>query len=169
MEAVIRTICRSAVLLALASCGARTDLDMLENPPKEVAAGDRFTCARRARGSVVCWGIGEHGQAGDGTTEDHLVPSAPVQHLNDAVQLASGNAHTCARRANGSIVCWGSNEFGQLGDGTNTDRASPVTVPDLVDAVEVAAGGETTCGSLQAALDPASSPAASSRASTLRT
>jgi alpha-tubulin suppressor-like RCC1 family protein len=42
-------------------------------------------------------------------------------------------------------VCWGSNANGQLGDGTTTNRAAPVTVTGLTDAVEVRAGGSHTC------------------------
>ena len=44
------------------------------------------------------------------------------------VQLAAGANHACALRADGSIACWGNNDYGQIGDGTKTTRFSPVTV-----------------------------------------
>jgi alpha-tubulin suppressor-like RCC1 family protein len=67
--------------------------------------------------------------------------------LTDAVELAAGSRHTCARRASGAVVCWGSNVSGQLGDGTTTDSGLPVVVGGLTDAVEIDSGVGTghTC------------------------
>lgn len=53
--------------------------------------------------------------------------------------------HTCARRSDGSLVCWGYNLYGQLGDSTFTTRTTPTPVPVLMDAVQVEAGANTTC------------------------
>ncbi|MEZ4597356.1 MAG: hypothetical protein R3C32_11370 [Chloroflexota bacterium] len=94
-----------------------------------IAAGDRHTCVRRTDGSAWCWGYGEYGQLGDGTTGDptsHL-RVRPVQVLRGSGVLTgvtgieAGGYHTCARRSNGSAYCWGHAEFGQLGDGTTGD------------------------------------------------
>jgi hypothetical protein len=49
-------------------------------------------------------------------------------NISDAVALTSGPRHTCALSVDGSVRCWGSNDHGQLGDGTTTDRATAVTV-----------------------------------------
>ncbi len=65
--------------------------------------------------------------------------------LTDAVELTTGYRHTCARRSSGVAVCWGSNEYGQLGDGTITDRLTPTPVSGLTDAVELSAGHRHTC------------------------
>jgi alpha-tubulin suppressor-like RCC1 family protein len=58
-----------------------------------------------------------------------------------------GKAHGCARRADATVWCWGSNEFGQLGDGTTTDRVAPVQARrDLTAAwTSVTAGSYHTC------------------------
>jgi alpha-tubulin suppressor-like RCC1 family protein len=88
-------------------------------------------CGLRKDGSVYCWGDNQFGQLGNGT----LVGSAsPVQvvGLTDVVAIgdttgAEGN-HFCAQRRNGNVVCWGRNNFGQLGDGTIENRSLPVTV-----------------------------------------
>ena len=73
------------------------------------------------------------------------------EDLDDAVAIDAGSGHTCAVRSGGSVVCWGANEEGQLGDGTLTDRRTPVRVDGLDDAVAVTAG----CGLL---VCPASGP-----------
>ena len=64
---------------------------------------------------------------------------------NAVVQLAAGFEHTCARRMTGSVLCWGSNNAGQLGDGTTEARWVPGPVGGLDDAVEIAAAGSYTC------------------------
>jgi len=96
------------------------------------------SCARRAGGSVVCWGYNYSGELGDGTTTSRLTPVA-VSGLSDAVELSAGGLHSCARRAGGSVVCWGRNSEGELGDGTmgdgtTTRRLTPVAVSGLSDA-----------------------------------
>jgi alpha-tubulin suppressor-like RCC1 family protein len=97
-------------------------------------------CARRAGGSVVCWGS----FTGDGTNAVHLSP-VPVVGLTDAVEVVSGLAHTCARRAAGSVVCWGLNGEGQLGGGVGVSGLAPVGVGALSDALELAVGAQHTC------------------------
>jgi alpha-tubulin suppressor-like RCC1 family protein len=60
--------------------------------------------------------------------------------------IAAGVAHTCALTSTGTVLCWGSNEFGQLGNGGTTNITSPVQVVGLVSsAVSIAAGSESTC------------------------
>jgi alpha-tubulin suppressor-like RCC1 family protein len=51
-----------------------------------------------------------------------------VTGLTGAVQISSGDNHTCALLADGTARCWGNNGVGQLGDGTTTNRTSPVAV-----------------------------------------
>ncbi len=112
-----------------------TGLDWKDRPQRatdlgdvvEIAAGGMHTCVRHASGNVSCWGKNDHGQLGDGTTDDHKAPGVVVE-LAAAVGLGAGENHTCARLAAGGVACWGSNGGGQLGDGTRLDRQSPVLV-----------------------------------------
>lgn len=99
---------------------------------KNVVAGEFHTCAQSESGIVACWGGNEFGQVGDGTTADRATP-VPVQFDGSASidELASGMFHTCARKALGVVRCWGSNEKGQLGDGTTENRTKPVNVIGL--------------------------------------
>lgn len=99
----------------------------------ELVAGQAHTCARKLDGSVNCWGFNGRGQIGDGVSPETLLTSgtplpAVVLNLTDAVQLTSGFDDACALKRDRTLVCWGANEFGQLGDGTRTDWTSPVVV-----------------------------------------
>jgi hypothetical protein len=67
-----------------------------------------------------------------------------------ALEVAVGRGHACARLGDGTLSCWGKNYFGQLGDGTSTDRAQTVT-PPVRDVVALAAGAQHTCAITRAA------------------
>ncbi len=64
---------------------------------------------------------------------------------SEIVQISSGYTHSCALRAGGGIACWGSNVYGELGDGTSTMRTRPVSVSGIGDAIYVSAGYGFTC------------------------
>lgn len=66
-------------------------------------------------------------------------PSTPMR------QLVLGCAHGCALDASGAVSCWGRNQFGELADGTTTDRATPAVVSGLPPIAELAAGCASTC------------------------
>ena len=65
--------------------------------------------------------------------------------LRGAAAVAAGDDHSCAAMSNGEVLCWGSNEWGQLGDGTLTRSFTPVSVDGLNGAVDVVAGAQHTC------------------------
>ncbi len=96
----------------------------------QVAVADSHVCVRRVAGTVTCWGPTGSGRLGDGDMSgiSHLTPTTSVVGLSDAIAIAGGENHTCALRATGDVVCWGENSVGQLGDGTTTNRATPVAV-----------------------------------------
>lgn len=67
----------------------------------------------------------------------------------DALQVTAGRGHSCALLTNGTVKCWGSNSFGQLGDGTLVNSFTPVTVGGLAGTpVQLAAGDYHTCARL---------------------
>ena len=57
-----------------------------------------------------------------------------------------GQNHSCANTTSGVTFCWGGNKFGQLGDGTTTDRRAPAKVSGGLELVRVSAGAAHTCG-----------------------
>jgi alpha-tubulin suppressor-like RCC1 family protein len=95
-----------------------------------LAVGGEHACASAlAAGGILCWGKGGSGQLGNGGTSDSntAVPVANVGGYPES--LTAGGFHTCALFATPDVQCWGSDDFGQLGDGkTNMDESSPVSV-----------------------------------------
>jgi alpha-tubulin suppressor-like RCC1 family protein len=94
-----------------------------------IEAGVYHTCGLTSAGAAYCWGNSGNGQLGDGTTTGSSAPvavSAP-EGVTFA-RLAAGSYHTCGVTSAGAAYCWGFNDYGQLGDGTTTSRATPTAV-----------------------------------------
>jgi len=85
------------------------------------------TCAVTRRGSGYCWGLNDHGQLGTGTTVDASLPQRVAGLGSDirSFAVARNGEHSCGINGAGILFCWGDNAFGQLGDGTTTDRPTP--------------------------------------------
>jgi alpha-tubulin suppressor-like RCC1 family protein len=98
-----------------------------------IAAGDGFTLALRSDGTVLGSGINTNGQLGDGTTTNRLTPVqvAGLGPSSGAVAIAAASAHSLALKGDGTVVAWGSNSGGRLGDGTTNPRSAPVQVTGL--------------------------------------
>jgi alpha-tubulin suppressor-like RCC1 family protein len=110
-----------------------------------IAVGGNHACAITNSHAVKCWGRNDHGQLGNGTLNDSHQPGSVVGLTNGVVGIATGHAHTCARKNDGSVVCWGWNVGGQLGNGTRTDARIPLRAFFHVAALSVAAGSAHTC------------------------
>lgn len=59
--------------------------------------------------------------------------------------ITAGIGHTCAITPEGGVRCWGNNDYGQLGDGTNTGSNVPVNVIGIQGGTTIVAGGNHTC------------------------
>jgi alpha-tubulin suppressor-like RCC1 family protein len=113
-----------------------------------VSAGQHHTCGV-SHGAIYCWGDNRSGQFGDGTHTDQTHPVAVLGGLTFAT-VSGGEYHTCGVTNGGAAYCWGSNwPAGQLGDGTENNRASPMAVMGGLTFAMVSAGHYQfthTCG-----------------------
>ncbi len=162
---LIRTSDESIWRTYTQSLTQRTDIEVTYNM-EQVSAGGRHSCGI-TNGRAYCWGRNNHGQLGDGSTDDSSVPvpvsTSGVLDGKTITAISSGHSHTCAI-AQYEAYCWGWNEYGQLGNG-NTGGASNVPVkvtnsspvlvngsPSSYDAfmegqavTDISSGRETTC------------------------
>jgi len=100
----------------------------------EIAAGSSFGMVRKADGSVWEWGNGTSGQLGDGKNDKQSAPTVvkglgPGSHV---IAVAGGGAFSLALKSDGTVLAWGHNRSGQLGDShPGIDRAVPAAVVGL--------------------------------------
>ncbi|MGB0152288.1 MAG: putative Ig domain-containing protein, partial [Candidatus Poseidoniaceae archaeon] len=112
---------------------AITPIGGFEVRPDLIAAGLDHTCAIKSDGSVRCWGDGTYGKLGHGGSGDRNTPTATASLGvgRTAIDITAGGEFTCAVLDDGSVVCWGRNDYGQLGDGTLTNRNTPTQTISL--------------------------------------
>jgi alpha-tubulin suppressor-like RCC1 family protein len=92
----------------------------------QVTATFQGTCARQSGGNVFCWGEDSNGEVGDGTGTFNPVTSPVfVQGLTPSGSIVGSNFDNCSIGMDQSVLCWGSNIEGQLGNGTTTLAPSP--------------------------------------------
>ncbi len=99
-----------------------------------VDAGDNHTCAV-VNGGAKCWGVGGNGRLGNNSTTDKNAPLDVFGLTSGVSSIAAGAYHTCALTTTSRVKCWGYNLHGQLGDGTTTQRITPVDVSGLASGV----------------------------------
>jgi alpha-tubulin suppressor-like RCC1 family protein len=122
------------------------DVSGLASGVTAITVGEEHTCAVTTAGGVECWGRNEYGQLGDGTFTDRWTPVDVSGLTSGVTAITSGRGHTCALTTAGGVKCWGWNGQGGLGDGTTTDRLTPVDVAGLTSGVTaISARGDDTC------------------------
>jgi len=114
-----------------------------------ISAGKLYSCGSGT--SNACWGNNTSGQLGNGTKTNSAIPVTVAGELIN-LTMSTGASHACGTSfvVNGgafsySTYCWGGNNSGQLGEGTNTNSATPVLVSGGLSFTSVSAGGSHTC------------------------
>ncbi len=134
---------------------AVSDAGVLSGKPiKQISAGWWHSCVIAFDGKAYCWGYNNRGQLGNGSNSNSNVPVA----VNDSgvlsgktiKQISAGREHICAIAFDGKAYCWGSNDRGQLGNGSNSNSNVPVAVNDSgvlsgKDIKQISAGSYHTC------------------------
>ena len=116
---------------------------------QSVSAGISHICVLLNSGAPKCWGSDYNGQLGDNTYQSHSTPYTVYGLSSGVVGITAGGAHTCALLGSGAVKCWGYNVYGQIGDGTTTDRTTPTAVSGLSSGVTaIAVGSSNTCALL---------------------
>ncbi len=120
-----------------------------------ISAGLAHTCAARSDGTVWCWGWNGELQTAGHAPDDPLMPDPlvvwtpePLPGVDNVISLAAGDEYTCGVRRNGTVVCWGHNGFGQLGNSAARDPSVPTQTAMLSGVVDLAAGENHTCAIL---------------------
>lgn len=120
---------------------------------KAIAAGDTFSMALLKDGTVKTWGNNDKGQLGitakpalasaavPAATPATRTTAAPVPELTTVKGIAAGASHALALLADGSVLAWGLNDKGQLGDDTIVNKPYPVPVVELKNVTALSAGG----------------------------
>lgn len=117
----------------------------------QIASGATHTCGiQLGSQQILCWGDNGNGQLGDGTTTHRAVPT-PLQASFASMafaQVSAGGNTTCAITSTGTMLCWGSNSYGQIGDSTNTARFVPTALEGSFTSTlwtKVDVGSNSTC------------------------
>jgi alpha-tubulin suppressor-like RCC1 family protein len=105
-----------------------------------IAAGQNYSLALLKNGTVMAWGSNGMGELGGGNSSWADDVPAPVTGLHGVTAIAAGGDTSLAILSDGTVMAWGANEFGQLGDGSLTQSDVPVTVSGLSRVSSIAVG-----------------------------
>jgi len=111
-----------------------------------ISTGFLTSCGLNAAGRAFCWGSNVRGSLGTGSSPERTPEPLPIGGALRFASISVGGLHACALDLTGVAYCWGYNGFGQLGDGTTTDRSTPTPVATELRFTSLEAGYVHTCG-----------------------
>jgi len=118
-----------------------------------ITAGHRFACALNEDSKAYCWGGGDFGVLGDGSRYEQRAVPAPVSGDRRFRYIGAGNAHVCGLAEDGAVYCWGTNYWGELGNGRSgngqgggtADALTPEKVNLSAVVREIAVASRSAC------------------------
>jgi len=119
-----------------------------------VSAGAEHSCAILTNGSAYCWGWITYGKLGDGGLSSTIGnPSwvAVLPQNRTVAAISAGHHNTCAILDDGTVRCWGLNNYGQYGDGTTTTQqtsSGEALLPSGKTAIAIDVGAYHVCAIL---------------------
>ena len=122
------------------------EVTSLSSGVKAISVNGDHGCALTNIGAVKCWGVNEYGQLGNGSTISSSTPVDVIGLNIGVIAISVGSYFSCALTSGGAVKCWGWNFFGDLGNNSRSNSATPVDVVGLSSGVKaISAGGEHTC------------------------
>jgi alpha-tubulin suppressor-like RCC1 family protein len=112
---------------------------------RQIDAGYAHTCAVTTADRAYCWGYDGQGTVGDGTTGIARRRPTAVATTRRFDHVSAGDNHSCGVTLAGRGLCWGYNGDGELGDGTTTQRLTPVAISGDLALTLVTTGGHSSC------------------------
>ena len=116
----------------------------------QVTANSVQSCGIKDENGVkkaYCWGTGNSGRLGTGNIDNKLIPTeVDITENSNWTDISTGGYHSCGIKS-GKVYCWGKNDKGQLGDGTEIDKFSPTPLTQNNDNwLDIETGGYHSCG-----------------------
>jgi alpha-tubulin suppressor-like RCC1 family protein len=102
------------------------------------SGGDGYALLKN--GTVMAWGNNYLGELGDGTSGGSSDVPVPVSGLHEAIAISANGGHALALLRNGTVMAWGENEYGELGDHATAFSDLPVPVSGLRNVIAIADG-----------------------------
>jgi alpha-tubulin suppressor-like RCC1 family protein len=109
-----------------------------------IAAGYRHNVIAKSDGTVWAWGSRTYGRLGTGPGQTDIHSPTQVSGLANAVAAAAGQYHSLVLKSDGTVWAFGRNQYGEVGDGTTTERNTPVQVTGLTGVIAIAAGRDAS-------------------------
>lgn len=111
----------------------------------KIAGSATTACAVLADGTIACWGDDWNGELGDGKTGTYSTVPVAVLGVTNAVDVAVGSMSACAVLSDGTVMCWGGNGSGEVGQPLTVKNTTALTVAGVTDATSIASGSQTMC------------------------
>eukprot|EP01124_Arcella_intermedia_P025572 TRINITY_DN4597_c0_g1_i1.p1 TRINITY_DN4597_c0_g1~~TRINITY_DN4597_c0_g1_i1.p1 ORF type:complete len:514 (-),score=118.61 TRINITY_DN4597_c0_g1_i1:43-1584(-) len=117
-----------------------TEIKEISGNTLKVSCGENHSIALLSDGSLYGWGYNEYGQLGIGNTSNQTIPTKLLAIQNKVLQVECGGNFSMALTCEGLLYCWGENDKGQLGIGSNSNEPTPQRVLGLTNVIQLSCG-----------------------------